>query len=36
MLPTSRYSTNKNGGIPPMASFISGQLPAQVTTTIAR
>ena len=34
-LPSSRSSTNSSGGTWPSASFISGQLPAQVSTMIA-
>ena len=35
-LPISRNSTNTSGGTWPSASFISGQLPAQVVTITAR
>ena len=35
-VPTRRNSTNTMGGASASASFISGQLPAQVTTMTAR
>jgi hypothetical protein len=35
-VPVIRSKTNSSGGASASASFISGQLPAQVTTMIAR
>jgi hypothetical protein len=35
-VPISRSSTKTSGGASASASFISGQLPAQLTTMIAR